>query len=264
MSSIIDGNQSFELAVGNGTASDVKATVSASVASGDLSGLIDAINAQSSKTGVTATYADGVTNAIVLTDADGDNVNITNLSTGTFSVQATNDDVGVVAAIAVAASNTVAGENADTVEIRGSVLIESSENFSIATTATTMGAALADLVSADGKTPDQSSAVLSSVASVDLTTQTGANSALSVVDNAIAKIDAIRSGLGAVQNRFESTISNLQNVSENISAARSRILDADFAAETANLTKSQILQQAGVAMLSQANQLPQVALSLLQ
>jgi flagellin len=102
------------------------------------------------------------------------------------------------------------------------------------------------------------------VAAVDITTQEGANSALSVVDNAIAKIDAIRSGLGAVQNRFESTISNLQNVSENISAARSRILDADFAAETANLTKSQILQQAGVAMLSQANQLPQVALSLLQ
>jgi flagellin len=127
-----------------------------------------------------------------------------------------------------------------------------------------MGEAAADLVSADGKTPDQNSAVLSSVASIDLTTQTGANDALSVVDNAIAKIDAIRSGLGAVQNRFESTISNLQNVSENISAARSRILDADFAAETANLTKSQILQQAGVAMLSQANQLPQVALSLLQ
>jgi flagellin len=120
------------------------------------------------------------------------------------------------------------------------------------------------LVSADGKFTDQSSAVLSSVASINLTTQTGANDALSVIDNAIAKIDAVRSGLGAVQNRFESTISNLQNVSENISAARSRILDADFAAETANLTKSQILQQAGVAMLSQANQLPQVALSLLQ
>jgi len=145
-------------------------------------------------------------------------------------------------------------------EIRGSVLVESSGNFSVANS----GIGAADIVSADGDTDDQRSAELSTVAAVDLTTQEGANSALSVIDNAIAKIDSIRSGLGAVQNRFESTISNLQNVSENISAARSRILDADFAAETANLTKSQILQQAGVAMLSQANQLPQVALSLLQ
>jgi flagellin len=70
--------------------------------------------------------------------------------------------------------------------------------------------------------------------------------------------------LGAIQNRFESTIANLQNVSENVSAARSRILDADFAAETAALTKAQIMQQAGVAMLAQANQLPQTVLSLLQ
>ena len=70
--------------------------------------------------------------------------------------------------------------------------------------------------------------------------------------------------MGVMQNRFESTISNLENVSENIYAARSRIMDADFAVETAALTKAQILQQAGVAMLAQANQLPQAVLSLLQ
>ena len=74
----------------------------------------------------------------------------------------------------------------------------------------------------------------------------------------------MRGDLGVIQNRFESTISNLQNVSENISVARFRIVDADFAAETAALTKSQILQQAGIAMLAQANQLPQAVLSLLQ
>lgn len=84
------------------------------------------------------------------------------------------------------------------------------------------------------------------------------------IDVAIADIDTIRAGLGAVQNRFESTISNLMNVSENIAAARSRILDADFAAETSEMTKAQILQQAGMAMLSQANSIPQGALSLLQ
>jgi len=77
-------------------------------------------------------------------------------------------------------------------------------------------------------------------------------------------VNGLRANLGAIQNRFESTITNLQTVSENLSASRGRILDADFAAETANLTKAQVLQQAGVAVLAQANAQPQLALSLLQ
>ncbi|MCY1543318.1 A-type flagellin [compost metagenome] len=85
-----------------------------------------------------------------------------------------------------------------------------------------------------------------------------------VIDDAIKSIDAQRADLGAVQNRFDNTISNLQNISENVSAARGRIQDTDFAAETANLSKNQILQQAGTAILAQANQLPQAVLSLLQ
>ncbi|GGI98557.1 flagellin domain-containing protein [Halopseudomonas pertucinogena] len=87
--------------------------------------------------------------------------------------------------------------------------------------------------------------------------------ALDSIDTALATIDAKRADLGAVQNRFSSTISNLQNISENVSASRSRIMDTDYAVETANLTKNQIMQQAGTAMLSQANQLPQAVLSLL-
>lgn len=102
------------------------------------------------------------------------------------------------------------------------------------------------------------------VADMSVATLTDAQTAIASVDAAIADIDSIRAGLGAVQNRFESTISNLMNVSENISAARSRILDADFAAETSEMTKAQILQQSGMAMLSQANTIPQNALSLLQ
>ena len=108
------------------------------------------------------------------------------------------------------------------------------------------------------------SSSLSAVSSIDIGTQSGANSAIDVVDGALAYIDDLRATLGAVQNRFESTISNLKNVSENISAARSRIMDADFAEETANLTRAQILQQAGLAMLAQANVTPQSALTLLQ
>lgn len=101
------------------------------------------------------------------------------------------------------------------------------------------------------------------VADVDITDTIGSQKAVIIIDQAIQKIDSQRADLGAVQNRFENTIGNLQNIGENVSAARSRIQDTDFAAETANLTKNQILQQAGTSILAQANQLPQAVLSLL-
>lgn len=91
-----------------------------------------------------------------------------------------------------------------------------------------------------------------------------AQKAIITIDQAIQSIDSQRAELGAVQNRFDNTIANLQNISENVSAARGRIQDTDFAAETANLSKNQILQQAGTAILAQAKQLPQAVLSLLQ
>jgi len=87
---------------------------------------------------------------------------------------------------------------------------------------------------------------------------------LESIDDAIKDIDTQRATFGAVQNRFDNTIANLQNIAENVSAARGRIQDTDFAAETANLSKNQILQQAGTAILAQAKQLPQAVLSLLQ
>ena len=104
----------------------------------------------------------------------------------------------------------------------------------------------------------------STVSEVDISTADGAQRALAVLDSALAGIDAQRADLGAVQNRFDNTINNLQNISENASAARSRIMDTDYAAETANLSKNQVLQQAGTAILAQAKQLPQSVLSLLQ
>ncbi len=108
------------------------------------------------------------------------------------------------------------------------------------------------------------SATKNSVDKVDISTADGAQRALAVIDNALAGIDSQRADLGAVQNRFDNTINNLQNISENASAARSRIMDTDYAAETANLSKNQVLQQAGTAILAQAKQLPQSVLSLLQ
>src|SRR5690606_14971669 len=99
--------------------------------------------------------------------------------------------------------------------------------------------------------------------SLSILTASDAQLAIQALDGAIQQVDSTRADLGAIQNRFESTISNLQNIAENASAARGRIMDTDYAAESANLAKNQIMQQAGTAMLAQANQLPQAVLSLL-
>ena len=102
------------------------------------------------------------------------------------------------------------------------------------------------------------------VADTNVLTEASASAAMTAVSEAISIIDAQRADLGAIQNRFQSTIRNLSNISENVSAARSRIRDTDFAVETAELTRWQIIQQASVTVLGQANQRPQAALQLLQ
>jgi len=106
-------------------------------------------------------------------------------------------------------------------------------------------------------------ATLDATGTVDVSTTAAASAALSTLSTDIDDVNSARATYGAIQNRFEAVISNLQNYAENLTAARSRIEDADFAAETANLTRAQILQQAGVSILAQANTLPQAALSLL-
>lgn len=105
---------------------------------------------------------------------------------------------------------------------------------------------------------------LTNTGTVNITTQANASAAIANLDADISQISTIRSTFGAVQNRFEAVVANLQNYVQNLTAANSRIIDTDFAAETANLTRNQILQQAGTAILSQANTLPQSALSLLR
>ena len=145
------------------------------------------------------------------------------------------------------------GGAGDTAIVGGKVDFDSANGFTVAT-----DTGLTFLTGASvGST-------LSPISALDISTTAGANNALATVDAALTQINNSRAALGAVQNRFSSTITNLQSTSENLSAARSRIQDADFAAETANMTRNQILQQAGTAMLSQANQLPQNVLSLLR
>ncbi len=249
-------SSNYSLVIGSGGNT---ATAIASTGVGDVSDMVAAINDQQGTTGVSATLKEGTTTTIVLTDHDGDTVNIGRNDSVGGNVAITTytyDDAGTPAN--GTGNITSLGGATDTGEVRGRVILESQKNFGV-TAGTDVGD---DAVNAAGTTAV--AATLSSTSSIDLSTQRGSNNALTVIDKAIAKIDSIRGSLGAVQNRFESTITNLTNVSENISASRSRVLDADFAKETAELTKQQIIQQAGLSMLTQANQLPQAALSLLQ
>ncbi len=186
---------------------------------------IDTINAVSAQTGVTA---------VVGTDAD--DVVLSNTDGSAITV----GGAGFVAAETYRAGITLAGEVGNAFTVTTAEFTVESGNA--------IGAGQAD----------------QTVNGTDVLTQGTSTSALLTVDFALQQINTLRSELGAVQTRFESTISNLQITVENLTAARSRIQDADFAAETASLTRSQILQQAGLAIVAQANVLPQNVLTLLQ
>lgn len=192
----------------------------------------DAINTHTDATGVRASVSGG---DITLTADDGRNIVVaesgTGFTAGTDGLTVTGGDF--------------AGA------LRGTIELSATENI-------TLGGTFANIGFAGNITLDTNG-----IDDVDISTGDGAALAIQRVDAAINQIDTTRAGLGAIQNRFESTIANLQSVSENLSAARSRIQDADFAKETAALTKSQILQQAGLSVMAQANQSQQSVLALL-
>jgi len=227
-------------------------TISATTGSGsDVSDLVGAINEKSSQTGVTAT--DAGSGKVVFTDETGADITIEDYddggTTGTVTVKGAEYDGTDGATSITLTSQAAAG---DSTTIAGTIRLSSSATFAVDAGDVTLGADL--LAHASSKV---------TVDSVDLGTQEGAQNAIDIIDGALAQIDGQRADLGAVQNRFEHTISNLSNIEENVSASRSRIRDTDFASETAMMTKNQILQQAGTSILAQANQLPQAALSLL-
>ncbi|MGL5007961.1 MAG: flagellin [Plesiomonas sp.] len=208
------------------------------VNSDDINDHAKAINDKAAKTGVKAKVENG---SLVLMNENGEDIKAENKGAAGTSI----GGVGLAAGGAAANSITVAGT------------IEYSSNsgaFSVTGTVDELGTGGADTAASSSQV---------AVSSVDMSTQDGAQSAISVIDGALATIDNQRSDLGALQNRLSSTISNLGNIQENTTAGRSRIMDVDFASETTNMTKQQILQQAGTAMLAQAKQLPQSALSLL-
>lgn len=240
----------------------------------DLTALVAAINAKSGNTNVTAAFTDpaGVDKSkITLTSTASAAIALTawgvsDTVTATMTVGGVDGGVATpvlldegagtpVVAASIAAS-IVAG---DSTVVGGEVTFSSSGNYNVTSSINNTAGSLFNT-----GLSVQNPSSLNSVETIDISTVEGANEAIQIVDGALGQIDSLRGDLGAVQNRFESTISNLENVSENLSAARSRILDADIAMETSAMTKNNILQQAGVSILAQANQTPQLALQLLQ
>lgn len=176
-------------------------------------------------------------------------VNDANIGVGAFL----NDDGSKINFVSASASGS-----ADTqVSVKYSALTSGADAAAARTAASTAASGGTAVAMAEMTTKK-------TIQDVDITDVLGSQKAIIAIDQAIQTIDSQRADLGAVQNRFENTIGNLQNISENVSAARGRIKDTDFASETANLSKQQILQQAGTAILAQANQLPQSVLSLLR
>ena len=214
----------------------------------DFAAGINAINAQSAKTGVTAQY-DAKNGGIKLSNAAGSDIVIADAITVPADQNAlkvsTYDTKGVkITGVDAAGKSATAN---------GTITYDSDSSFSVV-----------DAGSGLKTTAAGSASELKSVASLDVTTFDGAQLALKIADAALSTVNSQRAQYGALQSRFSSAISNLQSTTENLSASRSRIVDTDFAAETASLTRGQILQQAGTAMLAQANSLPNGVLSLLR
>ncbi len=256
-----DGVVSFDFVNAEGTTTAISANVSTT----DLTALSNAINDQTGKTGIVAKLSLDQ-QSIELTDSTGNDIKIQDFNSSAADPDNTDAANAVSLKVsggdgsdAVTLQAGLAGTNADSTVVGGNVEFKSSAtSFNVKSTVEgDQGGLFA------GNSDVLQASSLESVASLDISTVEGANAAIDIVDGAIANIDSNRAELGAIQNRFTSTISNLSVSVENISAARGRIQDTDFASETANLTRNQILQQAGTAMLAQANQLPQAVLSLL-
>jgi len=233
-------------------------TVSANVTTTNLSELSIAINDKSGATGISASLSVD-SQSIVLTQSTGVDIDIENFSNSNASasnivnIRVTGGEgafVNLQDGSAIDRDSTVVG---------GNVEFQSNSSFTVTSSLQESDGGLFA-----GAANDINASSLQTVNTIDISTVAGANSAIDIADGGLAKIDSIRADLGAIQNRFTSTINSLDTAVENFSAARSRIQDTDFAAETANLTRAQVLQQAGVAMLAQANSLPQLVLSLLQ
>jgi flagellin len=215
--------------------------------------LVSAINANSSASGVTASY-DSANTRVTLSASDGRDVAIVQANT-----TVANNALGVIEG-----TNNTGNTTAGSMAAGAGATVSKSYVGSLRLTA-------ASTITIGGATPARIGATAASLAvgnsalnAASVTTVANASTTITRIDAALSSVSSLRSALGAMQSRFESVVTSLQTASENLQASRSRIQDADFAAETANLTRAQILQQAGTAILAQANAVPQSVLSLLK
>jgi len=254
----------FSFDLGTDGSSTATATITASITSNaDMSALVNAINNEYATTGILAeqvAMTTGQGNGIKLTNTVGDDITIANF------VNSGGDDNTDDVIVSLGLDNTAASAIAldDDTTTPGTTDVDSTRIVGSVSLSSSQGAITTTQVNGGTVTSGAETSTSSTVATVDISTAAGANSALAAIDGALDTINTGRGELGAYQNRFESVVASLQVTSENLSASRSRILDADFASETAALTKAQILQQSGIAMLAQANAIPQNVLALLQ
>ena len=253
----------------NTTAQTISFSVGNPASGTGLSSVVQSFNDKASQTGIVATISAASPSQITLTAADGSNITIGQVSGpagSPVSVVAATGTLGNTAAVSIGGS--VVGGDAFAVTVAGQLTLDSPKSYSIVQGGnSSLGLFSATSSGSPGSAVGASSAsaaVLMAVSTLDISTVTGANNAMRITDAAITAVNDQRAAFGALQNRFSATISNLSAAVENVSAARSRIRDTDFAAETAQLTRNQILQQAGTAMLAQANALPQQVLQLLK
>lgn len=243
----------------------------------DMDGLVTSINDRSGATGVVAQKVDvpGTGNAgtyrVQLFAADGRDIQMTSVTaaSGTggatssaLGLQGAYDNNGTVTTVgslaSFSATGSVNGNRNSTVG--GRVIIANDTAYTLTST---IGGTTGGLF-AVGSTATVAGAKTGALSTVDISTVLGSNKALGIIDAALSRVNNTRANLGALQNRFQMTIDNLQTTSDNLAASRSRIKDADFAEETATMSRWNVLQSAGTAMLAQANQGPQAAMQLLR
>ena len=248
---LLDGSSpSFVFQVGANTTSNDTITVSGLVnaTTAGLGSVTSATTQSSVVSGLTTTAVAGDTTDFV-------KINGTNIGPLTATGTASQRAAQVVTAIN--AISTTTNVNAYVDNTSGKIVLSSNAAITIATGGT--GATGSGLTAGTTATT-----TTTGLTTLDISSYSGAQLAINQIDSALGQISGARATLGAVQNRFSSVVTNLQTTNENLSASRSRIQDADFAAETANLTKAQILQQAGTAILAQANSIPNNVLTLLK
>ena len=241
----------------------------------DMDGLVTSINDRSGATGVVAQKVDvpgsAGTYRVQLFAADGRDIQMTSVTaaSGTggatssaLGLQGAYDNNGTVTTVgslaSFSATGSVNGNRNSTVG--GRVIIANDTAYTLTST---IGGTTGGLF-AVGSTATIAGAKTGALSTVDISTVLGSNKALGIIDAALSRVNNTRANLGALQNRFQMTIDNLQTTSDNLAASRSRIKDADFAEETATMSRWNVLQSAGTAMLAQANQGPQAAMQLLR